>query len=266
MLTNALTKQIFALFTIPACLLLLTGCPSLPADNNGPPASRGNGREIGRPDPVNDYRVYSVRPGDTLFSIGARFNSPWQDIQALNSVDAANLEAGRVLLIPIPTESASGKVDDDAGRVREPVQDVHNGRIVGGNGNTGGRWIWPVQGRMAREYGDAVRGLPEPGIAISAPANTGVRAVADGKVIFAIRRPNHLSSGWGNVVAIRHDRKMVSWYAYLGAIRTREGARVRRGDIIATVGEAGAANSDLIAFRLFHNERPVNPERYMPQH
>ncbi len=266
MLTKAGAKQIFVLFTIPACLLLFTGCPSLPAGKNGSPTDIENGQEIGRPDPIHDYRVYYVRPGDTLFSIGARFNARWQDIQALNSVDAASLEAGRVLLIPIPTESASEKVSDGAGGRYDPGRNLQKGRVVGDKDNTGGRWIWPLQGRIAREYGDALHGLPEPGIAISAPANTGVRAVADGKVIFTIRRPNHLSSGWGNVVAIRHEQKMVSWYAYLGSIRVREGARVRRGDIIATVGKAGTANNNQIAFRLFHNERPVNPERYMPQH
>ncbi len=68
-----------------------------------------------------------------------------------------------------------------------------------------------------------------------------VTATADGIVVFA----QDYLLGWGNVVIIRHayfengDARFVdSLYGHLDALKTEMGARVKRGQLIGTIGTA----------------------------
>ncbi|HEV7682166.1 MAG TPA: peptidoglycan DD-metalloendopeptidase family protein [Pyrinomonadaceae bacterium] len=67
-----------------------------------------------------------------------------------------------------------------------------------------------------------------------------VFAVANGRVVFA----ENYGRLWGNVIVIEHvfyenheKKKIRSLYAHLQAIKVREGERVRRRQLIATVGQ-----------------------------
>jgi murein DD-endopeptidase MepM/ murein hydrolase activator NlpD len=85
------------------------------------------------------------------------------------------------------------------------------------------------------------RGRPHDAIDIMAPRGTPVVAAADGiveKLFFS-------NGGGGITVYVRSpDRQWIHYYAHLDAYAPglREGARVRRGDPIGTVGSTGNAN------------------------
>ena len=115
-----------------------------------------------------------------------------------------------------------------------------------------------------RRYGDKVRGLAEPGMGIAAPLGTEVCAVAAGTVVTCVRTDPASPSAWGNVVAIAQAGDMVSWYAHLDRVFVEKGREVSRGGVIGTVGSSGAAARPVLAFRLFRNERPVDPEDFLP--
>jgi murein DD-endopeptidase MepM/ murein hydrolase activator NlpD len=76
------------------------------------------------------------------------------------------------------------------------------------------------------------------GVDYAAPAGTRVRAVGDGIVEFAGRQ-----GGYGNVVMVRHDSRVSTWYAHLRAFGRgiRAGARVAQGDTLGQVGQTGWA-------------------------
>lgn len=76
------------------------------------------------------------------------------------------------------------------------------------------------------------------GVDYAAPAGTRVRAVGDGVAEFAGRQ-----GGYGNLVIVRHDNRVSTWYAHLKAYGRgiRSGARVAQGDTIGLVGQTGWA-------------------------
>jgi murein DD-endopeptidase MepM/ murein hydrolase activator NlpD len=142
---------------------------------------------------------------------------------------------------------------------REPVaaSDLHRG-------SPSARFWWPTSGRVVRHYRAPLRGLPEPGVTISAPAGREVYCVAAGTVVTCLNSGRTPESGWGNVVAISHADGMTSWYAHLDQILTEPGRKVAKGEAIGTVGSSGAAAVPQLAFRMFRDERPVDPEEYLP--
>ena len=76
------------------------------------------------------------------------------------------------------------------------------------------------------------------GVDYAAPAGTRVRSVGDGVVEFAGRQ-----GGYGNLVIVRHDSRISTFYAHLKALGRgiRSGARVAQGDTVGLVGQTGWA-------------------------
>jgi murein DD-endopeptidase MepM/ murein hydrolase activator NlpD len=83
------------------------------------------------------------------------------------------------------------------------------------------------------------------GVDYAAPAGTRVRAVGDGVVEFAGRQ-----NGYGNLVILRHDSRISTFYAHLKALGRgiRTGARVAQGDTIGLVGQTGWATGPHLHF------------------
>jgi murein DD-endopeptidase MepM/ murein hydrolase activator NlpD len=90
-----------------------------------------------------------------------------------------------------------------------------------------------------------------------------VYAVASGVVVFATR-----FSSWGNMIVIRHDplanngRVMYSRSAHVDTIQVRVGQRVRRGEQIATIGNAFGQ----WAYHLHFDLSPTTILETQPQH
>ena len=76
------------------------------------------------------------------------------------------------------------------------------------------------------------------GVDYAAPAGTRVRAVGDGIVEFSGRQ-----GGYGNLVVVRHDSRVSTYYAHLKAFGRgiRAGARLSQGDTVGLVGQTGWA-------------------------
>ena len=247
------------LWTVTAVILaalLSAGCvpPRQSPDTPATPAARR----------IN-YEAYSVRPGDTLFSIGKQFGVPWAKIYEANQgTDVNNLEVGQILYIPIheatgprtsPQPEPALQLSDRI--ISVPREHLHKGKPVS-------PYWWPTSGAVSRRFEENVRGLPEPGIGLSAPAGTEVCTVAPGTVLCSVPEGLGHRQGWGNVLCVRHSGGIVSWYGQLGRILVKDGQKVDKGDRIGTVGESGAASRPELALRLYANERPVDPLKYLP--
>jgi lipoprotein NlpD len=240
------------------CALIGTaGCKGTPAQPGPKPQPVAEAKK-----PPPGYSEYVVRPGDTLFSLGARFHVPWAELADANGIkNPGEIEAGTTLLIPeiegAKTPGVAGKTPEaKPARTAVAPEDLHHG-------NPSAQYWWPTQGRVVRRFGSRVRGLAEPGIGIAAPVGLEVCAAAGGTVITCVHADPTVGSAWGNVVALSHAGGMVSWYAQLDSIFVEKGDRVSKGQAIGTVG-TGADGRAGIEFRLFQEDRPVNPENYLP--
>lgn len=108
-----------------------------------------------------------------------------------------------------------------------------------------------------------------PGLDLAAPAGTPVHATADGVVAFAGQLPAGRSPVWwrfGNIVLLRHGDLFVTAYGHCQEVRVRAGQTVRRGDVVATVGNSGWSPSPHLHYEVRRKTgpaagdyRPVDP-------
>jgi murein DD-endopeptidase MepM/ murein hydrolase activator NlpD len=96
------------------------------------------------------------------------------------------------------------------------------------------------------------------GIDFSAPVGTPVYATADGVVETSARS----GRGLGNRIVIDHGFGYKTLYAYMDELRVRRGTRVRRGDVIGTVGDTGLSVAPHLHYEVHLHGEPVNPINY----
>jgi len=99
--------------------------------------------------------------------------------------------------------------------------------------------------------------VPHHGVDFAAKPGTPVRAIGDGKIMYA----GWKDGGYGRMVEIRHDSRYVSRYAHLQALaqKIREGAAVQKGQIIGYVGSSGRTTGAHLHFELYEDQKYVDP-------
>jgi len=93
------------------------------------------------------------------------------------------------------------------------------------------------------------------GVDLTAPPGTKIHAAGDGIVFKA----GGSAGGYGNIVKINHGFGYVTFYAHMKEIFVRPGQRVKRGDVIGTVGSTGLSTSPHLHYEVRINGNPVNP-------
>ncbi|MBN2697358.1 MAG: M23 family metallopeptidase [Bacteroidales bacterium] len=96
------------------------------------------------------------------------------------------------------------------------------------------------------------------GMDFTAPIGTPVYATADGVVETAVRSVR----GMGNRIIINHGYGYKTLYAYMDDLLVREGTRVKRGDVIGTVGNTGLSTAPHLHYEVHLKGKPVNPVNY----
>ena len=81
-----------------------------------------------------------------------------------------------------------------------------------------------------------------------------VYAAAGGRVIFA-----GVSGGYGNLIQIRHANGYLTYYGHLSKILTKQGHKVRRGELIGKVGATGRVTGPHLHFEIRKNGKAINP-------
>ncbi|MDQ3057314.1 MAG: peptidoglycan DD-metalloendopeptidase family protein [Pseudomonadota bacterium] len=118
---------------------------------------------------------------------------------------------------------------------------------------------WPLNGTLLAGYGGTMPdGRASAGVLIGAPVGSSVRAVADGRVVFA-----EWMSGYGLISIVDHGNGYMSLYAHNDALLRDAGDSVKRGDAIASVGNSGGQGRPALYFELRRNGQPVNPGAWL---
>lgn len=128
--------------------------------------------------------------------------------------------------------------------------------------------IWPVVGRVTSPYGFrphpilAMRKFHD-GIDIKGPMWKDVHAPADGIVAFAGWR-----KGYGKMVEISHrGANLYTRYGHLADMVVKEGDVVKRGDVIAKLGNSGRSTGPHVHYEIRKESRgggTRNPRLYLP--
>jgi murein DD-endopeptidase MepM/ murein hydrolase activator NlpD len=97
-----------------------------------------------------------------------------------------------------------------------------------------------------------------PGIDFKGHRGDGVKATANGTVVFA-----GWFGGYGNCVRIRHKNNFETLYGHLSKIKVKVGQKVSVGDNIGMVGSTGHSTGNHLHYEVRKNGKPVNPVKFL---
>ena len=125
--------------------------------------------------------------------------------------------------------------------------------------------LWPVMGPITSSFGqreDPITGNGEgefhPGIDISAPIGTPVRATADGVV-----RSAQMQNGYGREVILDNGHGVETCYGHMSGFAVMAGQTVVRGQVIGYVGMSGRTTGPHLHYEVRIRNAPVNPHKYL---
>lgn len=103
------------------------------------------------------------------------------------------------------------------------------------------------------------------GVDLLAPKDTPIYAVLDG-VVEVVSNGGMGWRGYGRVVFINHGGKFWSLYSHCNQLKVKIGQKVKKGEVIATVGATGRASGYHLHFELRNSSGiPIDPMRYLPK-
>ena len=95
------------------------------------------------------------------------------------------------------------------------------------------------------------------GMDFSAPIGTDIFATGNGTVVYAGWR-----QGYGETVEIDHGFGYATRYAHCHKLKVRVGQKVKRGDVIALVGNTGKSTGPHGHYEVHYQGRPIDPRNY----
>jgi murein DD-endopeptidase MepM/ murein hydrolase activator NlpD len=236
--------------------------------------------------------AHTVASGETLFSLGRKYNVSPYAIAKLNGLSKTKgLSVGQSLHIPggakmeMVAEAAPAKPATPA-KYQEKISDTSSEETLSGRPKAAAQTVtaeaipqaeaapqqqvipapadgpgmrWPVRGKVISEYGPKPNGLKNEGINIAVPEGTGVRAADGGVVAYA---GNELK-GYGNLVLIRHEGGWVTAYAHAKELFVKRGDIVKRGDVIAKAGQTGSVSSPQLHFEVRKGATAMDPMKFL---
>ena len=227
---------------------------------------------------------YTVKQGDTLYSVALDHGADYREVAQWNAMDdPTKIRAGQVLRVKPPegrpgvvvgTARGAGRVESraidsaapaqaDGGTKTEPKAvrlpySKENAAIAREESKAEGEgvdFIWPVKGKV-------LAGFAEPrskGIDIEGKIGDPVVAAAAGRVTYI----GTGIPGLGKLVVLKHDNGFITVYAHNKDILVKEQQSVTRGQKIAELGNTDADRPKL-HFQIRKGSSAVDPMRYLP--
>lgn len=222
---NKFLKRFFKIFICFTLLAFVFGCASSL-----------------KPKPVFKSKkgiYHKVKKGETLWRIAKTYNINLKKLKRINHIaNVRSIKPGTMLFIPGAKKTL---------KVKPPSPSIRKGFFM-----------WPLKGKLTSRYGIRNKQKHD-GIDIAAPKGSPIYAAASGKVIFSGWGP----TGYGQMVIIKHNKKLVTVYAHNSKNLVTKNQTVRKGKKIAYVGSTGRASGPHLHFELRVKREPVNPINYL---
>lgn len=118
----------------------------------------------------------------------------------------------------------------------------------------------PVEGFLTTDFQDSEWFFPHRhlGLDIAARQGTPVCAAADGIVLFA-----NWTNELGNLIIIHHLNEFITLYGHNQVLLKKELSTVKKGEIIALLGNSGQSTAPHLHFEIRKNGVPVDPKEYL---
>jgi septal ring factor EnvC (AmiA/AmiB activator) len=143
-------------------------------------------------------------------------------------------------------------------RLQELLSGLGGGDVAVPLGAFRGTLPWPVEGRVRAGFGRRKHPRFDTytvhnGVEIEAAPEAGVRAVHEGRVVFAER-----FRGYGLMVVVDHGAKHHSLYAHLAEVAVEPGQDVAAGTVLGTA-DPGGEDGPGVYFEMRYQGRPEDP-------
>lgn len=246
-------------------------------------------------------QVYIVQTGDSVNSLSRRFNVPVNSIVTANHLQAPYyLKKGSKIVIPaqqtpsvtaeaqtrglsskttttsngttitdtvvskkeelIKSDGTTQTVSTTTAEKEEIEETVSNTQVIPGKTRTvaGITWRWPAKGRIIKTFSNSEHG--NKGIDIAGSRGQDIMAAADGTVVYA----GSALRGYGNLLIVNHSGDYLSAYAHNEKLLVKEGQKVKRGQVIARMGNTDT-DSVRLHFEIRKKGSSVNPLGFLPK-
>ena len=262
-------------------LLACGGNPPAPVEDRG-----------AQPQPSSSY---TVKSGDTLYSIAFRYGLDYRKVAVANGIgDSYTIYPGQIIYLdatvpprqistsrtPAPdnvtppgitaNREASGTSSAIPGKPAEsvptpPPPSVATPAIAkvkqeidadAYSGAAVAAWLWPTRGSVTRGYSESVH----KGIDIAGARGDPVVAAAAGKVVYA----GTGIVGFGELLILKHNEVYLSAYGHNDRLLVAEGQTVTAGQTIAEKGSSGT-DSVKLHFEIRKEGKPIDPQRVLPR-
>jgi septal ring factor EnvC (AmiA/AmiB activator) len=118
-----------------------------------------------------------------------------------------------------------------------------------------GTLAWPVSGRVLARFGDTrAGGIKWDGLRIATERGSPVRAVSDGRVIYA-----DWLAGLGLLAIVDHGSGYLSLYGHNERLLKAAGDHVAAGEPLAAAGDSGGEDSPELYFEIRRAGKPIDP-------
>ncbi|MDX2470666.1 MAG: M23 family metallopeptidase [SAR324 cluster bacterium] len=125
--------------------------------------------------------------------------------------------------------------------------------------------VAPCQGYQSSRFGfrsDPFTGKPKlhRGMDFSNGPFTPIYSPGDGTVV-----ATYQNAGYGNFLVIDHGYDVVTRYAHLSKYEVKVGQKVKRGDLIARMGNTGRSTATHLHYEVLVRDQHVDPEQFILQ-
>ena len=231
---------------------------------------------------------YTVRRGDTLYSIAWRHDVTVRELKHYNSFSGSDLIfPGQTLYTrrskawlaerPLPAVTTVSKTKEpkrsapqlvvknppkvknapaaaksiDRSKKRSPIAPKKNSSSK--RTQVAG-WIWPTKGKIVHTSGSGT-GLSR-GVDIHGELGDSIHAASAGTVVYS----GTGLKDYGKLLIIKHSERYLTAYAHNQSLLVREGDKVKQGQVIATMGSTGT-NQVKLHFEIRDNGKSIDPKR-----
>ncbi|WP_430384392.1 peptidoglycan DD-metalloendopeptidase family protein [Archangium violaceum] len=224
---------------------------------------------------------HTVAPGETMYRISRNYGVSVEELSRANGInDPRTLSVGQELVIPgieklVPVATESSPTPEPGRGNERPVPGKKSPVVVTAPGSrseprpvsrpaparpvpeTKGMLDWPLRGVLYARFGKKGR-EPHDGIDLAVPVGTPVKTAQEGEVLYAGEQ-----RGYGLIVIVQHSERLITLYAHNRDLRVKSGQKVRRGQVIATVGESGKTSGPQLHFEVRVDGKPADPLDYL---
>jgi lipoprotein NlpD len=284
-------NRTLALALLVVAALLLDGCGGR---NTAAPVTERYGASARKSAPVAPRSVprggdYTVRRGDTLYSIAWRYGRDYRDLAAWNGIrppytiyvgqrlrttpgglstarrapvrESAPEPAARTRrptppATPAATPDTRGAPPRAASTPKPGPKPKPSPRPVTFPRNV--TWAWPVEGPLLNRFSDS--GTVRKGVDIGGHYGQPVRTAAAGQVVYS----GSGLRGYGQLIIVKHNDMYLSAYAHNRRLLVEEGEAVKAGQVVAEMGRS-EADRVMLHFEIRKEGKPVDPLRYLPR-